>query len=547
MRAKKNILSPTIFIILISFLGGLMRFYNLNWDEKLNFHPDERNVVMAVTRISFFDQLDPKFFAYGGFTIYLYRAAAETLAWFTKNGSWLTDWGNISLIGRHFSALVSTLSIFLVYILARKLFNLKTALYATILSAFVPGLIQSAHFAVTESFLVSFALLICIFSLRIINQKKTAAYITTAFFLGLAVATKISALAFLVIPISAHLLTLTRKHFLRKQVLAAVAVVAGLSIFMIFSPYTLLNREKFFESMRYEHGVVKGTLPVPYTLQFTNTIPFLYQLVNLPWLVGLNALTGVSALILLFLIALKTRNKNLLVFLSFPILYFLYVGSWHAKFVRYLVPLIPFLIIASGWFLERIEVKLTWLGKAISFFVIFTTVVWGISFFSIYTKTQTRIEASYWIYKNIPRGSTLYTEHWDDGLPVPLSEGSPNLYKIEQLTIYEPDNFQKALYYADKLASGEYIILSSRRLWGTLTHLPDMYPITSNYYKLLFSGKLGYFQIASFSSYPEIFGVSINDDASEETFQVYDHPTVLIFKKFQKLSKGDILNMLYDK
>jgi len=79
---------------------------------------------------------------------------------------------------------------------------------------------------------------------------------------------------------------------------------------------------------------------------------------------------------------------------------------------------------------------------------------------------------------------------------------------------------------------------------GDLINLPEKYPITSRYYQLLFGGQLGYQKVAQFTSYPSLFGIKINDDKSEETFQVYDHPKVMIFKNKKKLNRNEIKNIL---
>jgi hypothetical protein len=212
-----------------------------------------------------------------------------------------------------------------------------------------------------------------------------------------------------------------------------------------------------------------------------------------------------------------------------------------------MVPLLPFIGISTAYFLSKIQDFSFKLGSLLISITIFLSIIWGLAFFSIYLKPQTRIVASEWIYQNIPSNSKIYTEHWDDGLPLNLPGSDRGKYEIEELTIYEPDNDQKIDYYSEKLPKGNYIILSSRRLWGTLINLEEKYPITSYYYKLLFSGKLGYQKVAEFSSYPKILGIQINDDSSEETFQVYDHPTVFIFKKTKLLSSEEIKSFLFKK
>ena len=114
--------------------------------------------------------------------------------------------------------------------------------------------------------------------------------------------------------------------------------------------------------MRYESGVATGSLPVVYTLQFDHTLPYLFQIKNFFWQIGVDAF---FAYLVLFCVLLKSikKNKALLIFLVFPLFYFLYVGSWHTKFVRYMVPLIPFLLIASSFFSAKNQIEIQIIGE----------------------------------------------------------------------------------------------------------------------------------------------------------------------------------------
>lgn len=525
------------------FLGAFFRFYNLHWDQGYFFHPDERNIANAVSKIKFFSQLNPGFFAYGSLPIYLYRFVGDVLVAITKNQDWVLEWPKINLIGRGFSAFFSTISLILVFLLSKKLFNKKIAFLATFFTAFCPSLVQTAHFSVTESMLVFWVLLIMIFSFKITEKASFKNYFLLGIICGMAIATKTSALSFLVIPLFAHLFFHLKD--IKAYLKGLLTLVITFLTFSLFSPYVFLAKDKFLESMHYEGGIVLGTLKVVYVLQFEKTLPYLFQLKNFLWQIGPVAFLSVLGIIVLLIFAFKKKDKRIFVFLSFPITYFLYVGFWYTKFIRYMIPLLPFLSISLSFVLYQIYLKKKIIGKTIITLSLLTSFLWTLAFFSIYLKEPTRITASKWIYENIKKDSQILTEHWDDGLPLDLRKGKhPSLYKIDQLTVYEADNLDKLNYYAERLSQGDYIILNSRRLYGTLIHLEEKYPLTSKYYRLLFKEKLGYNKVAEFSVYPSIFNFEIKDDKSEETFQVYDHPKVIIFENQKQLNEEEIKNIL---
>ncbi len=161
---------------------------------------------------------------------------------------------------------------------------------------------------------------------------------------------------------------------------------------------------------------------------------------------------------------------------------------------------------------------------------------------------------------------------WDDGLPLRMDgyDGFGGLYNGNlNLELYFDDNPDKLQRFVSTLTQGDYIFISSNRQWATVTRVPERYPLTTRYYRLLigcpdgrdviwcynvaepgqFQGQLGYELVNVFESFPTLeipglFKWQANDQFAEEAFTVYDHPKVLIFKKSASYSQEQVQALL---
>jgi hypothetical protein len=138
------------------------------------------------------------------------------------------------------------------------------------------------------------------------------------------------------------------------------------------------------------------------------------------------------------------------------------------------------------------------------------------------------------------------------------------------LPLYDPDTKQKWDTIFSLLNTSQYMVITSNRLYGSISSAPEKYPITSKYYELLFRGDLGYERIAEFTSRPTLpvpfihlcitppgisygkvaqtqecstEGISITDDYADETWTVYDHPKVTIFKRTRYVDMRSLLSL----
>jgi len=524
----------------IFFLAFCLRFTHLNWDEGYYYHPDERNIAAAISRLELPQQNNPEFYAYNGFPLFFLDIVSQIVSHLTHNPDWLTDWPKIILLTRIFSAACSFISVRLCYRIALKVFRPKIAILTTFIAATTVGLIQYAHYGVTESLLVMEVLLLSLLSMQLMENKKKINLFWLAVVFGVSVGTKTSALSFILIPALAILMTYGLRW--RTVLMGICCSLVAAAVFYGVSPNTIQHLDKFLESMRYEGGVVRGEFLVPYTMQFIDTPIYLFQIKNLFWQTSIS--TMLLAFFGLFLLFKNGKKYRLLwPLLLYSFLYFVYVGSWHAKFIRYMLPIVPAIIFLSGIALNQLtlQLKKPRLKQALILIVCAVNVFWALAYVQVFIKQSTRITASKWMYQYIPNQSTVLTEHWDDGLPS-MSEDGFSFNHLE-LKLYDYDDQAKVQELADTLSQGDYLVISSRRLTGSILR-NQAFPYTTKYYQLLFSGDLGYDQVAIFTSYPNFFGLNINDDSAEETFQVYDHPVVKIFKNIGHFSSAKIESLI---
>jgi len=122
--------------------------------------------------------------------------------------------------------------------------------------------------------------------------------------------------------------------------------------------------------------------------------------------------------------------------------------------------------------------------KSVIIFILILNLIYSLAFLSIYSRPNSRVQASKWISRNIPQNSILSSEYWDDALPLGYSN-----YQGETLALFDPDTPEKWEKINQSLDQIDYLIMSSNRLWATIPRVPDKYPIASEFYKNLFSRK----------------------------------------------------------
>ncbi|PJE58336.1 MAG: hypothetical protein COU81_01275 [Candidatus Portnoybacteria bacterium CG10_big_fil_rev_8_21_14_0_10_36_7] len=564
-----------IILILIILLGAFFRSYNLNWDQGAHLHPDERAIIMFTTPLQFpknFDEflspqspLNPHFFAYGNFPLYLLKITGLAAGNFNPS---FTVYDNLNLVGRFMSGVFDIATIIVIFFLGKKLFGKKTGLLASFFYTISVFPIQASHFYAVDIPLTFFILLTLYQLIRFYEKPSLKNSILVGVFFGVSLATKISALPLLsaitaAITIDFLLLVIKQPHkphvwlphlprFLKRLIIDGIVIlVSTVVIFVILQPYAIIDFNTFLQQNMEQSQMTRDAFTFPYTLQYVGKIPYFYELKNVfLWGQGpvLASLSFIGALYFTYFGLIKKDKKQKwaqeTILAVFFWIYFFVVGKFAVGWMRYMLPLYPLLCLFGALFaykfLKLLKRKLGYWYLLVILVFIGSILYWPLSFMHIYTKPNTRVLASEWIYKNIPADKNIAREHWDDGLPF----GGNIVYKDFELPIYGmEDPLTKSQIY-QTIQKTDYIIIASNRLYVPLQkiskncqkwNLPKerCSHNANRYYQRLFNQKLGFKKVAEFENPPTLpfLNISINDQAADESFTVYDHPKVMIFKK----------------
>lgn len=558
---SKNV-RHALLLISIIFIGAILRFSGINWDQGHHLQPDERYISLVLSSLSqpknLGEYLDPNHTPVSpylsGFGAYIYGQLPLSTISFLSNYYNLTGYEKEYLLGRFLSASLDLISILLTFLLGRKVFNSKIGLIAAAFYAFAPLPIQYSHFMVTEIWLVTSWLVALLLTLEFKTQPSLLRAVVVGLAIGAALAVKanaavlgIMALGLMMLPnkiVSRDFINFIRLEFkgLSYLIIAGAVAVLAFRFFQptIFKQASWLDwslRQDFQSAFKFQQMAISGQVMFPPQWQWVGTIKWWFPLKNLV-LFGLGPIFGLLVLVGVVTVTISSIKKRnwIQVYLIFITLgYFLWQGGNFVKIMRYFLPFVPIYAILAAAAIDGITKLNRKLGETILAIGILTTMTWAVMFTKIYRVEQTRVTASRWIYKNIPSSATIAIEEWDDPLPLFLPGQNPSQYQVFQMAVYAPDDTEKRKKIEEWIGAADWIVLSSYRAKGTIGRLAKKFPLMSRFYQDLENGSLGFVQAAEFTSFPSFqigsWRLEINDSSAEESFWVYDHPIVEIYKK----------------
>ena len=563
LKSLKHINNFYLVIFAISVTGFLLRLLGLNWDQGNLFHPDERQLLMISQKLSI-NNLDPNWYNYGTLPLYI----LELLSF------GIDDLKTLRFPGRILSSLFDSISIFLIGELGKRFHSKLTGIISSIFYSTSVLALQLSHFFTVDTFLNTSIILIFLLCSNLIQKYNTKNLIYLSIALGVGFAIKIS-IFIIAVPVLITLIFSTKfklnlsnfkvQNFLR--LLVSIIIVGLISIvsFGLFNPYSIINLQEFINSSKIQSEMARGIIDFPYTRQYVNTTPYIYHISQLIK-VSLGPFLGIFSIFSFTFILLKikkTSNPLWFILLSWMISYFAFYGIVHTKFIRYLFPLIPIILIFNSYALVTLYKDYLYRFRKITLILfsifIFASLHYFMSFILIFNSDHNANIAAKFVDDYFIENSILVKEHWDESLPFKSS------FIIQEIPLYDSDTTTKIRNISSILSNSDGIFISSKRLIGTIPRLYERYPLTTNYYKKLLNGDLGFELVKQQSKNLNFLGIHYYSDPfnrvknlnfennnnlnfrinlgwTDESFTVYDHPEILIFKNSKNLTSQEIFD-----
>ena len=345
--------------------------------------------------------------------------------------------------------------------------------------------------------------------------------------------------------------------------------------------------------------------------------------------IAVVAAAGISLLALLATLPVRSKDTRLdVLLLCWVVPYFIVTGAFHVKFMRYMLPIAPLLTLFGArmlWALwdsahqtvipahttvipahptvipahpivipakagiqhddERAELAqrgrmanvvrhaaLRPFAAILIALVLVSTAFYALAYANgVYGSLHPAVRASEWLNRVAPYGAFILKEHWEESLPRLRSISSSTTCRCTRTTVSpRPRSSRKCLPTPTISCS------SATGYTARYRACRERYPVSTAYYRLMFSKQLGYTQMDVQTSYPSLFGVALVDDTlgrpdlpsvgnwvggyysptldspplsvnlgyADESFSVYDHPKVLIYRNTGRLDAAEILRRI---
>ena len=382
--------------------------------------PDENTVVPRSLDILTGGTGNPHWFLYPSLYLYLVAGTVGVLSPFISVPSgvgfgspeaYAVDPTPYILTGRAISVVAGLVLVGGTYLLGRRIAGPFAGLIASGVMAVAPIAVAYSHLAVTD---MTMAALLTLGLWQLVIAAETSArrnLLWAAALIGLATSAKYNAGA-AVLPLVGTAVVIARRTPQERPGACRLALTTSacwFGAFLVGTPYALLDAVRFVSDFARQNRIVaNGWLGFEdvgpgwrYNLQ-----PILSGSIG----VGMLALAAVG----LGLAAYRRRSFDL-VLAPYAVLYFAYVSAWSAHFDRYLLPIIPVLVVLGARaavevgdeVAARIRLRSPLTAGALGLAVLVPAALSSATLLSGYEQRDRRLDVVPVIERVVPRGARI--------------------------------------------------------------------------------------------------------------------------------------------
>lgn len=392
-------------LLLLAILAGAaaLRVWGLGWGlpnslHAYSYHPDEFLILGAAGSVlaSGFPRL------YNYPSLYIYLVALVVVAGATYGLA--HGLAGAYLCARAVTAIMGVAAVAVAYWAGKSLWGKVEGLLAALMLCIAPLHVQHSHFATVD---VPSTLFIaaCLGYAGLVQKRGTwRDYILCGVMAGLAAGTKYNAGLVAFSLIAAHFLGSRERGASIGRLLAALGCM--IAAFVASTPATVLRSADVLYGLTYElHHAAQG-----HGLVFAGTgNGFIYTFTSSLWYglgPGLAILFAVAAIY-----GIAKRDRTALVILAFALLHYALISVSQVRFARYTLPLYPAIALLIAWMVRDLWTRfprgIRWAWAGLIAAALAGTLVYAASLDSLFTKPSPQTEAAAWMFRNVPKGSTV--------------------------------------------------------------------------------------------------------------------------------------------
>ena len=382
--------------------------------------PDE-DAVFAIAQRVYTGHLNPEFFDWPSLFMYvvaacslLYFTVGRLAGWFGRMASFVAATtahpGPLYLIARSISVAAGTATVATVYRIGLLLFDRTTALVAAMYLAIAALHVRESHFGLTDVPATCLLMLAFLFTVRYARGGVRRDALLAAVMAGLAASTKYNA-GIVVLPLVWAIATNAGGGSVVNRVgLVLVCALLSVAAFAAGTPYAFLDPHRFVSSLvaisehlRRGHIAAQG-----YSWRIHMTSSLRYG-IGTPMLVS-----GIAGGVLYVYRDLRAG----VLFVSCPVVYFAVIGAGQTTFARYILPVVPFLCIASAYVtVETARAIAAWSGRPapapviawmLAALIAMPALLSSIQTDRLLARTDNRVIAAEWIRAHFPDGARIF-------------------------------------------------------------------------------------------------------------------------------------------